>query len=227
MGNCAIPYDAVQPTVQRPNGKVQWSPMEGDSVCSALEEASIVYVGISFARSLLIYSQPPLHSHTHGSLICHTETQGLSLPPWLAAGKPAYIKGVVRRKDEPPVQPAHITQVINPFFARVEQPVSRIDTISIQTLSPSHSPTDMNPNVGIVAMEPSSSSPSLGEVVAPESLDHTSMIEALTEMNMEEVNEEDKNDPASSRPVRQRKPPNFYQSSCGFPSMGECCEQCV
>ena len=156
-------------------------------------------------------------------------TQGFSPPLWWTAGKQAYMKVFVRRKDEPLVQPVRITQVINPFFARVEQTNDRIDTVSIRALSSSHSPKDRDSNVGVGATDLSSCSPSPGEVVVPDSLDHTSVIEMSTETSKEEANEEDKNNQASSRPVCQCKSPTFievYGDNCGvwffLISMGEC-----
>ena len=67
----------------------------------------------------------------------------------MTAGKQAYMKVFVRRKDEPLVQPVRITQVVNPFFARVEQPSGQIDTVSTRALSPSYSPKDGDPSVSI------------------------------------------------------------------------------
>ena len=61
--------------------------------------------------------------------------QGFCIPDWLNAGKEAYLKVFIRAKDDPPVQPVKILEVINPFFARVERN-GRIDTVSTQALSP-------------------------------------------------------------------------------------------
>ena len=108
------------------------------------------------------------------------------------------MKVFVRRKDEPLVQPVRITQVINPFFARVEQPGGRIETVSTRALSPNHSPKDRNLDAG-------------HEGYPTDSLEHTPRFEA-TEAATEGTSGEDDSDQAIHRPVRQRRPPDFYQS---------------
>ena len=63
-------------------------------------------------------------------------TAGISLPGWLATGRPAYLRNFPRtRKDEPLVQRVTIKEVISPYHARVSFPGGRSDTVSTRDLS--------------------------------------------------------------------------------------------
>jgi transposase InsO family protein len=110
-------------------------------------------------------------------------THGFSLPKWLANGKEAYLKRVVRNKDEPEVQPVHVVQVVNPYFARVEKQNGEIDTVSTRYLSPGRQNAE------------------------------TPSCEPLPEDSNEEMPEptDVPTTPASSRPTRNRQPPDRLQ----------------
>ena len=60
----AIPEESGSPLVLETKGTMGDNP-----VCSALEEASIIHVGISFTRNLLIYSWPHLHSYKRNATL--------------------------------------------------------------------------------------------------------------------------------------------------------------
>ena len=112
-------------------------------------------------------------------------SQGFCLPDWLATGKDAFMKVFVRSKDDPLVQPVKILEVINPFFARVEQQNGRIDTVSTQALASVHSGNDLEDDNNL----------DLPEVDLP----------ANTQA---EVIEEQA---PATRPLRNRKPPDRLQ----------------
>ena len=110
-------------------------------------------------------------------------TRGFNLPKWLSNGKEAYLKRVVRNKDEPEVQPVHIIQVVNPSFARVEKQNGEIDTVSTRHLSPGRQNADDAPSSETVPADAS------GEDEPPDV----------------------PTTPAPSRPTRNRQPPERLQ----------------
>ena len=81
-----------------------------------------------------VTNEPP-----HDRLFAYSRrgTKEQSLPEWLSTGKPANLRNFVRNKDDPLVVPVKINQVINPYFARIEWPNGRIDTVSTTALAPS------------------------------------------------------------------------------------------
>ena len=84
------------------------------------------------------------------------------------------------------MQPVHVVQVVNPYFAQVEKQNGEIDTVSTRHLSP-----------GRQAIQTPSCSPD-----APP--------EALQEQS-EEPTGEFPETPVSLRPIRNRKPPERLQ----------------
>ena len=140
----------------------------------------------------------------HSRLFSFTRrgTQGYQLPEWLTAGKQAYMKIHVRNKDDPQVEPVRIMQVINPYFARVEQSSGRIDTVSTRHLSPGpslpsdDSNQDPNPEPGTILTADSSTNSS------PATEEHHPNPDQDDELSQEEN---------SGRPTRNRKPPDRLQ----------------
>ena len=70
---------------------------------------------------------------------------------WIRAGSDAYLKKHVRNKDEVPVIPVKIVEVITPNLTRVSFPDGRIDTVSAGDLS--RRPTDDTLNIPSPASE--------------------------------------------------------------------------
>ena len=138
-------------------------------------------------------------------------TQGFSLPGWLSAGKQAYMKNFARCKDDPLVRPVRILQVINPFFARVEQQSGRIDTISTRDLSPGidmpqQTSTDETGegNQTMAPSEPKESRVHAQDVVGD--------VDTGEDINLGlGLTEQAANTPVLDRAVRSRKPPERLQ----------------
>ena len=58
-----------------------------------------------------------------------------SSAPWLRADAPAYLRKLVSAKDQAPVVPVQISEVISPHLARVSFGDGRADTVSTSDLS--------------------------------------------------------------------------------------------
>lgn len=112
---------------------------------------------------------------------------GASLPNWLQSGKPAFLKNYVRNKDDPLVVPVSLKEVVNPYYATVEFPNGRRDTVSTSSLAPG-------------AQTEESQSPTS---------------ETDSESNDKNIMEEDESNLQiqNNRPVRNRLPPNRFIDS--------------
>ena len=58
-------------------------------------------------------------------------SSALRIANWLAPDNNIYVKTFVRNKSDPPVKPAHVVEVINDQFVRVQRPSGMIDTVSL------------------------------------------------------------------------------------------------
>ena len=75
----------------------------------------------------------------HDRFFCFKRGEPLIRPsssaPWLRADAPAYLRKFVRAKDQAPVVPVRISEVISPHLARVSFGDGRADTVSTSDLS--------------------------------------------------------------------------------------------
>ena len=75
----------------------------------------------------------------HDRFFCLKRGEPLIRPsssaPWLRADAPAYLRKFVRAKDQAPVVPVQISEIISPHLARVSFGDGRADTVSTSDLS--------------------------------------------------------------------------------------------
>ena len=75
----------------------------------------------------------------HDRFLCFKRGEPLIRPsssaPWLRVDTPAYFRKFVRAKDQAPVVPVHISEVVYSHLARVSFGDGRVDTVSTSELS--------------------------------------------------------------------------------------------
>ena len=75
----------------------------------------------------------------HDRFFCFKRGEPLICPsssaPWLRADTPAYLQKFVRAKDQAPVVPVQIFEVVSPHLARVSFLDGRVDTVSTSDFS--------------------------------------------------------------------------------------------
>ena len=161
---------------------------------------SMIPQALSANRSLICTATNET-PHARMFIFERRDSQGFCLPDWLATGKDAYMKVFVRSKDDPLVQPVKILEVINPFFARVEQQNGRIDTVSTQALASGNPRKEISPDNNINDL-----SVHFENDLEDNNLDLPEV--DLPANTQAEVTEEQA---PVTRPLRNRKPPDRLQ----------------
>ena len=97
---------------------------------------SVIPSALSSIRTLI---NTVTMENPHDRFFCFKRGEPLIRPsssaPWLRIDTPAYLRKFVRAKDQAPVAPIQISEVISPHLAGVSFGVGRIDTVSTSDLS--------------------------------------------------------------------------------------------